>query len=244
MAVCLRTLLRRQPLCSAANSVVLPSAGFQKLTIPKQYDDAAVAPDKQGARLPFLAKVPQFTGKPPLYTRSRHLVRGLETIHNEFQFGEYGIIALQGGWLTWGHILMIQNTLNRNLDPRREWVSWRIDSPWYPRTKKGIGVRMGGGRPNIKGYEVPVKEDRIIVEMGGRLSMDECKQRLRQVARLLPFKAEAISKEQLANKRRIRKVVEQANTNPYKYKYIIQNNFFDCHRWTTRGDRTTFGRCV
>jgi len=220
------------------------TAGLRKVTIPKQYDDQPVTNERSLARLPFLKKQPDFTGRPPLYTRSRHLVRGLEPVHNDFQYGEYGIIALQGGWLGWGHIMMIQNTLNRGLNPKREWVTWRIDSPWYPRTKKGIGVRMGGGRPNIKSYEIPIKEDRILVEMGGRLSMEECQQRLRQVAHLLPFRAEAISKEQLANKRRRRKIVEGMNTNPYKYKYIIQNNFFDCHRWTTRGDRTTFGRCV
>lgn len=57
--------------------------------------------------------------------------------------------------------------INRKMDINRTFAVWRIDSPWKPITKKGVGVRMGGGKGAINHYVTPVKADRIIVEMGG-----------------------------------------------------------------------------
>ena len=63
---------------------------------PHSPADQPVTNERSLARLPFLKKQPDFTGRPPLYTRSRHLVRGLEPVHNNFQYGEYGIIVSEG----------------------------------------------------------------------------------------------------------------------------------------------------
>jgi len=53
------------------------------------------------------------------------------------------------------------------MDVNTMFAVWRIEPPWKPITKKGIGVRMGGGKGAINHYVTPVKADRIIVEMGG-----------------------------------------------------------------------------
>lgn len=81
--------------------------------------------------------------------------------------------ALNGGFLEWGHVEMIRNTISRNMDTTKTFAVWRIDPPWFPKTKKGIGKRMGGGRPGIGRYTVPVKTDRVIVEMGGKVTFEE-----------------------------------------------------------------------
>jgi len=47
---------------------------------------------------------------------------------------------------------------------------WRIDAPWKPITKKPVGSRMGGGKGNIHHYVTPVKANRIILEMGGKIT--------------------------------------------------------------------------
>lgn len=53
------------------------------------------------------------------------------------------------------------------MDVNRMFAIWRIDAPWKPITKKGTGVRMGGGKGSIKHYTTPVKAGRIILELGG-----------------------------------------------------------------------------
>lgn len=53
------------------------------------------------------------------------------------------------------------------MDVSRTFAVWRIDPPWKPITKKGIGVRMGGGKGSINHYTTPIRADRMIVELGG-----------------------------------------------------------------------------
>lgn len=75
--------------------------------------------------------------------------------------------------MEWGHIEMIRNTVGRKIDLRKMFAVWRIDPPWFPKTKKGIGKRMGGGKPNISKYVFPVKTNRVIIEMGGKVTFEE-----------------------------------------------------------------------
>lgn len=52
---------------------------------------------------------------------------------------------------------MIRLTIGRKIDTNRMFAVWRIDSPWQPITKKGQGMRMGGGKGAIDHYVTPVK---------------------------------------------------------------------------------------
>lgn len=55
----------------------------------------------------------------------------------------------------------------------KQFAIWRVDAPWLPRTKKQLGVKMGGGRGSITHYVTPVKAGRIIVEIGGYITEAE-----------------------------------------------------------------------
>jgi large subunit ribosomal protein L16 len=57
-------------------------------------------------------------------------MRGPELIHNKFIHKQYGIVALAGGNLKYGHIEMIRTTINRNLDANKSFAIWRVDPPW------------------------------------------------------------------------------------------------------------------
>ncbi|KAF2368631.1 Ribosomal protein L10e/L16, partial [Trinorchestia longiramus] len=201
-----------------------------------------VMPEVEDRKLRFLPKNPQFTGKAPKYTRRNDLVRGLERMHTELLYNQYGIVSKGGEFLEWGHIEMIRNTVNRKLDTRKMFAVWRIDPPWLPRTKKGVGKRMGGGRPSIDRYVSPVKQDRIIIEIGGKVSYEEVLPILRVVAHNLPIPAEPTSAEIMAYKREKRKELEAANINPYTFKYFVQNNILGCDAWLTAADRIYFGK--
>uniref|UniRef100_A0A2P2HYS6 Large ribosomal subunit protein uL16m n=1 Tax=Hirondellea gigas TaxID=1518452 RepID=A0A2P2HYS6_9CRUS len=202
-------------------------------------------PEKEDRKLKFLTKTPIFIGvKAPKYTRRIDLVRGFEDLQTNFLHGQYGIISLGGGFLEWGHIEMIRNTVGKKIDTRKMVAHWRIEPPWLPRTKKGIGKRMGGGRPGINRYVYPIKADRVIIEMGGKCSFEEVLPILRVIAANLPFPAEAISAEKLAEKRRIRVEIEAANINPISFKYLAQNNLLGCDVWLNTSDRVYYGKCI
>lgn len=104
-------------------------------------------------------KVPQYPSgiRPPRMQKRLRLMRGPEPVHNFLLHKQYGIMALTGGRIKWGHIEVIRLTIGRNIDSNRMFAIWRIDPPWQPLTKKGQGMRMGGGKGAIDHYVTPVK---------------------------------------------------------------------------------------
>lgn len=119
---------------------------------------------------------------------------------------------------------------------------WRVNPPWQPITKKGQGQRMGGGKGAIDHYVTPIRAGRVILEVGGKIEYAEVKRVLEDVAHKLPFKAMAMSQEmmdQLAEEERRK---EEENTNPFTFKYVVQNNLNGCHRWLSPVDHKWFGK--
>jgi len=131
---------------------------------------------------------------------------------------------------------MIRNGINRKLDETRMFATWRIDAPWKPITKKGQGHRMGGGKGNIDHYTTPIKANRIIIEMGGRLEFHEAYEMLVRVAWKLPFKADVVSQQLLLDE--VNRVKSDANTNqnPFNFEYCIKNNIMGCRSWISPYD--------
>lgn len=65
---------------------------------------------------------------------------------------------------------------------------------------------------------------------------------LKQVAHILPFKAEAVSQEILDNKAVKEKWLEENNQHLWTWKYIIQNNMLGCHKWLSPSDKHWFNK--
>lgn len=195
-------------------------------------------------KLPFLQKVPQYPAnlRPPKMQKRLRYMRGPEMVHNTFLHKQYGIVALHGGRLRWGHMEMIRLTLGRKIDTSRMFAIWRIDPPWQPLHKKGIGVRMGKGKGSIDHYVTPIKAGRVIVEVGGKCEYEEVKTLLREIAEKLPFAAEIVSQEMLDARKDEEKRLERENLNKWPLKYVIQNNLGGCHRWLKPIDHKYFGK--
>lgn len=94
-----------------------------------------------------------------------------------------------GGYLHWGHIEMMRLTINRKMDSRTTFARWRINGPYKPITRKGLGQRMGGGKGAIDHYVTPVRYGRLIVEVGGKVELAQVEHILKEVAKKLPFPA-------------------------------------------------------
>lgn len=79
------------------------------------------------------------------------------------------------------------------MDARTTFAMWRINAPYKPITRKGLGQRMGGGKGAIDHYVTPVRYGRLIVEVGGKVELGEVEHILTEVAKKLPFPAKVRS---------------------------------------------------
>jgi len=72
-----------------------------------------------------------------------------------------------------GHFEMIRIGINKKLEQSQMFAVWRIEPPWKPVSRKGIGHKMGGGKGSVDHYVTPVKAGRIIIEVAGECEFSE-----------------------------------------------------------------------
>src|SRR5579864_1394681 len=101
-------------------------------------------------------------------------------------FGEYGIQALEPGWLTQRQIEAARIAMTRHV--KRGGKVWIRIFPHKPVTKKPAETRMGSGKGNPEHWVAVVKPGRIMFELGG---VDEALARgaLERAIQKLPMKA-------------------------------------------------------
>ncbi|XP_013186486.1 large ribosomal subunit protein uL16m [Amyelois transitella] len=217
------------------------SAGIKYFPPPKNYDDIEI-PERQ--RLRVYDKVPMYPSnlKPPKMQKRLRYMRGPEQVHTTLQLKQYGVVATGGGRLRFEHFEMARLVVARKLDQKRMFAIWRVDPPWQPVTKKGQGQRMGGGKGAIDHYVTPVKEGRVILEVGGKCEYAEVYQMLKIVAERLPFAAIPVSQEIMEQRAENEKWKEENNQNYYTMKYIIQNNMGGCHKMLSPFDHKWYGK--
>ena len=91
--------------------------------------------------------------------------RGAARGGTRLAFGEFGLKVLENGWITAAQIEACRVAVSRSLT--RGGKSWLRVFPDKPYTKKGAGVRMGGGKGEIEGYVCVIRPGRILFELGG-----------------------------------------------------------------------------
>ncbi|XP_063238729.1 large ribosomal subunit protein uL16m [Bacillus rossius redtenbacheri] len=240
MTTCLLKLFRLD-LCRVGQLGVTKACGLKYFPPPVNYDHVEF-PERP--RLKIVERMPQFPSniRPPKMIKNLKFMRGPETLHNTLLHKQYGIIATRGGRMRHGHYEMVRLLIGRRMDMKRMFAIWRIDAPWQPVTKKGLGQRMGGGKGAIDHYVTPIKAGRVIIEVGGKCEFEEVKPMLDLVVGRLPFRAEAVSHQILEEKAEEEERIERENINPYTMKYVIQNNMGGCQNWISRYDRLWFGK--
>ncbi|XP_056464483.1 39S ribosomal protein L16, mitochondrial [Gadus chalcogrammus] len=213
-------------------------AGIKTYDVPPDYSDV-VLPDKP--KLKFLNKVPNFK-KAKKEKKKLRDIQGPAQAANTFTVGSYAIVALGGGYIHWGHIEMIRLTINRKMDVRNTFAKWRINAPYKPITRKGLGQRMGGGKGAIDHYVTPVRCGRLIVEVGGRIELGEVEPILVEVAKKLPFPARVVSRESLAAMHAAQEEKEQNNQNPWTFREVAQGNMLGIRKVLSPLDLHNHGR--
>lgn len=210
-----------------SNTKIAVTAGLKSYEPPPDFSKVQM---KEKPKLRFINRAPD-VAKVAREPRNLADIRGPATEGREFQEGEYGILALGGGYLHFGHFEMIRLTLNRKFDPRTTFSIWRVEAPQKPITRKGLGQRMGGGKGAVDHYVTPVKSDQLIVEVGGHVEFEEVLPILEQVAKKLPFPAKAVNRDSL---RMMREEVEERkrnNQNPWTFERIVTRNMLGCRKY-------------
>ena len=110
----------------------------------------------------------------------------------EINFGEYGLQALEGVWLTQNQIEAARIAMTRYM--KREGSVWIRIFPHIARTKKPLAVRMGGGKGTPEGYVAVVKRGTIMFEIGG-VSEAVAREALRLASHKLPIQTKIVLKE-------------------------------------------------
>ena len=99
-------------------------------------------------------------------------------------FGEYGLVALEGCYLTNRQIESARIVLSRYTN--RAGQIWIRVFPHLAKTKKPAEVRMGKGKGNPEGFVAPITPGRMIIEAEG-VPMEIAKEALRLGAQKLPI---------------------------------------------------------
>ena len=109
----------------------------------------------------------------------------------EVVYGEYGLVALQGGYVSSNQIEAARVAITRYLN--RGGNVWIKIFPQLAITKKPLEVRMGSGKGAPEGWVAVVERGRVMFEVGG---VDEATAReaLRLGQNKLPIKAKFIKK--------------------------------------------------
>ena len=106
----------------------------------------------------------------------RGRMRGKALRGAEVSFGEFGLQALEPGWVSARQIEAGRRALVRVMKRRgKVWIRIFPDKPY---TQKPPETRMGKGKGNVEYYVAVVKPGRMMIEVGG-MSTDEAMKALK-----------------------------------------------------------------
>ena len=110
---------------------------------------------------------------------------------NTVAFGEYGLVALEGAWITSRQIEAGRIAINRHM--KRGGKLWTRIFPHLAKTKKPLEVRMGSGKGSPEEWVAVVKEGRVMFEVA-EVSEEVAREALRLAANKLPVRCKIIKK--------------------------------------------------
>ncbi len=126
------------------------------------------------------------------YRRPHRLsYEGKSKAGREVVFGEFGLVALEGGYVSSNQIEAARVAMTRYMN--RDGQVWIKIFPHLARTKKPLEVRMGSGKGAPEGWVAVVQEGRVMFEIGG-VSEEVAREALRLAQNKLPVKAKFVKK--------------------------------------------------
>ena len=124
--------------------------------------------------------------------RQKGKMRGTAYRGSTLNFGSYGIITLEPGFITDRQIEAARIAMTRHI--KRGGKIWLRIFPDKPMSKKPAETRMGKGKGSPEYWVAVVRPGRILYEMEG-VSLDMAKEAMRLAGRKLAIKTKFITKE-------------------------------------------------
>ena len=110
---------------------------------------------------------------------------------NEVSFGDFGIQALEPGWITARQIEAARIAMTRHI--RRGGKVWINVFPDKPVTEKPAETRMGSGKGNVEYYVAVVKKGRVMFEVSG-VPEDVAREAMRKAGHKLPIDTKFVTR--------------------------------------------------
>ena len=111
-------------------------------------------------------------------------------------FGDFGLQALEGAWISQQQIEAARVAMTRYM--KRGGKVWINIFPHLSLTAKGIGMRQGKGKGAPEKWVAVVKQGKIMFEVSG-VSEEVAREALRLAMHKLPIKCKFVKKEGVAN---------------------------------------------
>ena len=124
------------------------------------------------------------------YQRGRR--RGFAKGQTSVQFGDFGIKAMEDGWLTNRQIEAARIAMTRKI--KRGGKVWINVFPDKSFTQKPAETRMGSGKGSPEGWVAVVKPGRVMFELAG-VPEPLAKEALRLAGQKLPVKSKFVRRE-------------------------------------------------
>ncbi|MBN2149733.1 MAG: 50S ribosomal protein L16 [Anaerolineales bacterium] len=122
----------------------------------------------------------------------RGRMKGMAQRGAEVHFGDFGLQALEPGWVTARQIEAARRAIVRAM--RRRGKLWIRIFPDKPYTHKPAETRMGKGKGNVEYWVAVVKPGRVMFEIGGGLPDDTAREALRLAQYKLAIKTKIIAR--------------------------------------------------
>jgi large subunit ribosomal protein L16 len=125
----------------------------------------------------------------------RGRMKGKESRGVEISFGEYGLLAMEPGWVTARQIEAARRTLVHAMKRRgKVWIRIFPDKPY---TQKPPETRMGKGKGGVEYWVAVVKPGRVMFEVGG-LDEATAKEALGLARRKFAIKTKIVARHEVS----------------------------------------------
>ncbi|HPT79131.1 MAG TPA: 50S ribosomal protein L16 [Candidatus Atribacteria bacterium] len=124
----------------------------------------------------------------------RGRMTGKATRGNTISYGEYGLQALEPGWITSNQIEAARIAMTRYI--KRGGQVWIKIFPDKPVTKKPAETRMGSGKGSPEYWVAVVKPGRVMFEVAG-VAEEVAREAIRLASHKLPIKCKFVKREEM-----------------------------------------------
>jgi len=122
----------------------------------------------------------------------RGRMKGKASRGAEVHFGDFGLKAMEPGWISARQIEAARRAIVRGM--RRRGKMWIRIFPDKPITRKAAETRMGKGKGAVEYWAAVIRPGRIMFEIGGGLPEDIAREALRLAMYKLPIRTKIVTR--------------------------------------------------